>query len=245
MKRESLFRGKRVDNGEDEYIEREAVLAEYDRQHKGPPGGARKIIAEFPAADVVSRDCYNAILWENDVMRKQLAEIAKGFGQRMDDVRHVVHARWIELDECSNEGVYCSNCLKKVYKFSYSNTMKRKSNFCPNCGAKMDGGEDREMERLTMRDDRGEAYPLGDALSYQMIDKLCEYEDAEEQGLLVRLPCKVGDTVYRIWKVNGRESLISTHCFDSLPHIVEWLNKFGKTVFLTREEAEAALAKEG
>lgn len=34
------------------YIEREKVLAEYDRQHKGPPGGARKIIAEFPAADV-------------------------------------------------------------------------------------------------------------------------------------------------------------------------------------------------
>lgn len=36
-----------------EYIEREAVLAEYDRQHQGPPGGARKIIAEWPAADVV------------------------------------------------------------------------------------------------------------------------------------------------------------------------------------------------
>lgn len=36
-----------------EYIEREAVLAEYDRQHKGPPGGARKIIEEFPAADVL------------------------------------------------------------------------------------------------------------------------------------------------------------------------------------------------
>lgn len=35
-----------------EYIEREAVLAEYDRQHQGPPGGARKIIAEWPAADV-------------------------------------------------------------------------------------------------------------------------------------------------------------------------------------------------
>lgn len=77
------------------------------------------------------------------------------------------------------------------------------------------------------------------------LDRLAAYVDAEEQGLLVRLPCKVGDTVYRIWKVNGRESVISTHCFDSLPHIVEWLNKFGKTVFLTREEAEAALAKEG
>lgn len=35
-----------------EYIEREKVLAEYDRQHKGPPGGARKIIETFPSADV-------------------------------------------------------------------------------------------------------------------------------------------------------------------------------------------------
>jgi len=37
---------------EREYIEREKVLAEYDRQHNGPPGGARKIIETFPAADV-------------------------------------------------------------------------------------------------------------------------------------------------------------------------------------------------
>lgn len=29
-----------------------------------------------------------------------------------------------------------------------------------------------------------------------MIKKLANYEDLEEQGLLVRLPCKVGDTVY-------------------------------------------------
>ncbi len=28
--------------------------------------------------------------------------------------------------------------------------------------------------------------------------KLAEYEDAEEQGLLLRLPCKVGDTVYLV-----------------------------------------------
>ena len=35
-----------------EYIDREAVLAEYDRQHEGPPGKAREIIAGFPAEDV-------------------------------------------------------------------------------------------------------------------------------------------------------------------------------------------------
>lgn len=31
---------------------------------------------------------------------------------------------------------------------------------------------------------------------YRVFEKLADYEDAEEQGLLVRLPCKVGDIVY-------------------------------------------------
>lgn len=33
-----------------------------------------------------------------------------------------------------------------------------------------------------------------------MIKKLATYEDLEEQGLLVRLPCKVGDILFRINK---------------------------------------------
>lgn len=32
----------------------------------------------------------------------------------------------------------------------------------------------------------------------QCLTKLQEYEDLEEQGLLKKLPCQVGDTVYRI-----------------------------------------------
>lgn len=36
-----------------EYIEREALIAEYDRVHKGEAGGARKLMVEAPAADVV------------------------------------------------------------------------------------------------------------------------------------------------------------------------------------------------
>ena len=35
-----------------EYIEREALLAEYDRVHIGAAGGARKLIEDAPAADV-------------------------------------------------------------------------------------------------------------------------------------------------------------------------------------------------
>lgn len=36
-----------------EYIEREALLAAYDAVHEGPPGAARKLIANAPAVDVV------------------------------------------------------------------------------------------------------------------------------------------------------------------------------------------------
>lgn len=48
--------------------------------------------------------------------------------------------KWELLDECSNEGVYCSICHKKVYRKEYAN-QKVKSNFCPNCGADMRGEE--------------------------------------------------------------------------------------------------------
>ena len=54
------------------------------------------------------------------------------------DVAPVRHAKWELIDECINEGVYCSNCRKKIYRSEYAN-QKVKSNYCPNCGAKMDG----------------------------------------------------------------------------------------------------------
>lgn len=54
----------------------------------------------------------------------------------------VVHAHWFLLDDCVNEGVYCSACTKKVYKTDYAN-QKLKSKYCPNCGAKMDESEDK------------------------------------------------------------------------------------------------------
>ena len=37
----------------DEYIKRQGLLDAYDAAHKGPPGGARKLIAEAPAEDVM------------------------------------------------------------------------------------------------------------------------------------------------------------------------------------------------
>ena len=54
------------------------------------------------------------------------------------DVQEIRHGKWELIDECANEGVYCSNCHKKIYRAEYAN-QKVKSNYCPNCGAKMYG----------------------------------------------------------------------------------------------------------
>lgn len=60
------------------------------------------------------------------------------------------------------------------------------------------------MERLTRRSANGTgvyATPSGEPAEWEnnrhnVLQKLAEYEDLEEQGRLVKLPCKVGDTVY-------------------------------------------------
>lgn len=58
------------------------------------------------------------------------------------------------------------------------------------------------MERLTKWKD-GIICKYDDMVPFDLweisvIKKLTAYEDAEEAGILVRLPCKVGETVYRI-----------------------------------------------
>ncbi len=59
----------------------------------------------------------------------------------------------------------------------------------------------------------------------------------EEQGLLLKLPCKVGTKVYCIMtNLKGTHPMIATQKFD-----YSMLECFGKTVFLTQGEAEEAL----
>ena len=48
---------------------------------------------------------------------------------------------WVSLTDCANAGVYCSVCHKKVYKEDYAwcnRKNKLRSDYCPNCGAKME-----------------------------------------------------------------------------------------------------------
>ena len=94
-----------------------------------------------------------------------------------------------------------------------------------------------------------------------MTNKLCDYEDAEEQGLLIRLPCNVGDKVYALerfcdgnirdcysWlkceECEDYQQEVITRRIGTLLQAVSVIEMLGKTVFLTHEEAEAALKGE-
>ena len=91
----------------------------------------------------------------------------------------------------------------------------------------------------------------------EAINKLAEYEDLEEQGLLFRLPCKIGSTLYQPIYSSINEYKVIGLCFDiyhnKLMYEVayeigfEWhktvcdFNDIGKYVFLTQAEAEQKL----
>lgn len=112
------------------------------------------------------------------------------------------------------------------------------------------------MERLTRRSANGTgvyATPSGEPVKWEdnrhnVLQKLTEYEDLEEQGRLIKLPCKVGDTVYVIVGKNISVQKIQRATIDSEMKI-EFCTKrrgfalfnIGKTVFLTKSEAEAKL----
>ena len=73
------------------------------------------------------------------------------------------------------------------------------------------------------------------------IDKLAEYEDLDEQGKLLKLPCKLGDTVYRAFRQRDNFSDREYNIITASTFRLDMLENIGKTVFLTREAAEAAL----
>lgn len=125
------------------------------------------------------------------------------------------------------------------------------------------------MERLTEWIDDGEhrqAIPKTDIRSNgynKCCNKLAEYEDLEKQSLLVRLPCRVGDTVWdndfgypesyeiKAFSYGYCDSCVEPDIEDQIIFYYENysgsitgsfpMSEIGKTVFLTREEADKKL----
>ena len=94
---------------------------------------------------------------------------------------------------------------------------------------------------------------IGGMLKKYCIDHIRDLLHAEQDGRLVVLPCKAGDHVW----VDGREAVVENffgyeterylhaQFYDNMQYIDIPFAEIGKTVFLTREEAEAALALKG
>lgn len=78
----------------------------------------------------------------------------------------------------------------------------------------------------------------------EWLEELKSYKDLEEQGLLVRLTCLIGTTVWDICGMDIRENVLSgIECGKDGKQFLwanhdEWLGELNDLVFLTREEAE-------
>ena len=74
------------------------------------------------------------------------------------------------------------------------------------------------------------------------VARLRELADADKEGRVVVLPCKMGDTVYRLQYIEKTPGRFVVGVVE-IKFALIWLEEFGKTVFPTREEAEKALAE--
>lgn len=117
------------------------------------------------------------------------------------------------------------------------------------------------MERLTRRSANGTgvyATPSGEPVKWEnnyhnVLQKLADYEDLEEQGFLLRLPCKLGDTIYSIandGKIYPVKATREVRIVNGVLHIICESYRYsdlvsyddiGKTIFLTKAEAEQKL----
>lgn len=132
---------------------------------------------------------------------------------------------------------------------------------------------DRKIDRLErIQSIYGGFEKESDKYTYELLKELREYRRLKAAGLLLRLPCKVGDTVYFTDRKYDRENrkfvrfvrngYVKAIKFSSRPTKITikyedlddrygryerldiHASNIGKTVFLTKEEAEQAL-KEG
>lgn len=74
------------------------------------------------------------------------------------------------------------------------------------------------------------------------VARLRELAVADQEGRVVVLPCKVGDTVYRLQYIETTPGRFEVGVAP-IEFMLIWLDDVGETVFLTREEAEKALAE--
>ena len=159
--------------------------------------------------------------------------------------------KWNELSHkhayyprCFEEPCYGSGCKIKDCPFETA--------VCERLAAYEDTGLTPERCAEFARADAEGRYIVMRDAEQEGVARIRELVEADKDGRVVVLPCKVGDTVWRI--VRDGEPHITrdevrdmyfaddmTPCVELVGGRVTFTEKFGKTVFLSREEAEKAL----
>ena len=89
-----------------------------------------------------------------------------------------------------------------------------------------------------------------ETLNNTPISRLVELAEADKDGRVVVLPCKVGDKLYRVFAGEIFEHRVGSMKYfaiqgkwdiETYPFLPSVESGIGKTIFLTREEAEKAL----
>lgn len=95
-------------------ISRKALIEAYDKAHKGPPGGARKLMEDAPGVDAV--------------------EVVHGEWETVNDGTHL-------CTHCGCDAPYTWDDIDRNFIDSADDVPDRPSNYCPHCGAKMEAKE--------------------------------------------------------------------------------------------------------
>lgn len=95
----------------------------------------REWLKKIPLHDLSDGRGLCRIIFADDFERAM-----KSFPGEAIEAKQIVHAHWVELTECANVGIYCSACTKRVFREDFAYKVEQ-ARYCPNCGARMDGGD--------------------------------------------------------------------------------------------------------
>ena len=87
------------------------------------------------AGDYISREAALTALQDSDLFNTTERQLRAIRELPAADVAEVVHARW----ERVRSNWYCTGC-NKGYRITKGAQMASSFSYCPNCGAKIDGG---------------------------------------------------------------------------------------------------------
>lgn len=146
-------------------------------------------------------------------------------------------------------GCYSGNdCNDRVAKSAYRQTCVERLAAYEETGLTPE--ESKRMSNILMDVGIDYNYSWEYVKNWLLDDRLRELDEADKDGRLVVPPCKVGDTLFRVFAGEILEHKVRNMRYlaiqgrwdiDTTPFCSYVESSIGKTIFLTREEAKKAL----